>query len=776
MKKVSTFFRLHVLSCLSVLVIWGCTGTTAQSNNEDKLKIQEIISQMTLEEKAGQMTQVTLEVVSKGKDPFNIIQPLELDEAKLRNIIVEHKVGSILNCGGFAHTPQKWQDLISLMQEVATKETRLGIPILYGIDAIHGANYTDGATLFPQQIGLAATWNRELVEAGAKATAYETRASSIPWTFSPVLGLGKDPRWPRIWETFGEDPYLISEMGVAMINGFEGDNTADKFRVASCLKHYIGYSTPLSGKDRTPAWIPERQLLEYYVPSFEASIKAGAKTIMINSGEVNGVPVHGSYKLLTELLRDKLGFEGVAVTDWADIDYLHTRHRTADSQKEAVRQAIMAGVDMAMVPYNVEFTKHLIELVKEGAIPESRLDISVERILKLKMDLDLFEHPVMSFEDYPDFASTKHQQLALDAALESITLLKNNKDILPITKDKKVLITGPNANSMRSLNGGWSYNWQGSVTNDAIEAENTIKEAIENTLGKANTIFVPTITYNEKDVYSAENKSSFKKAVNAAKSVDYILLCLGENSYTEKPGDLESLVISENQIELAKEMAKTGKPIILILNEGRPRIIREIEEVSEAVLHAYLPGNKGGEAISQVLFGDYNPNGKLPYTYPRFENDIVPYYHKYTEQLPPSDGSVYQKSLFYPQWEFGFGLSYTTFEYTDLKVDKTELTSSETVKVEVTVRNTGKRDGKEVIQLYSSDLYASITPEVKRLRDFKKIEIKAGESQKVSFELPMNKLAFTGRKLNKQLEAGEFILSIGSEKVSINLKDSKTDI
>lgn len=730
--------------------------------------VESLLEQMTLEEKVGQMTQVTLEFVSKGEG-YKMEQPHHLDPEKLENVLVNHHVGSVLNCAGQPHTPERWHELISEIQDYAAK-TRLKIPVLYGIDAIHGVNYTIGATLYPQEVGLAASWNPELVKAAAKMTAYETRASGIPWTFSPTLDLGVNPEWPRLWESFGEDPYLMQVMGVAMTEGYQGDDVGHHERIAACLKHYIGYGAPVSGKDRTPAWIPENILREYFLPPFKAAIDAGALSIMINSGEVNGEAVHASHFLLTTLLRDELGFKGVAVTDWYDIWNLVERHHVAADRRTAVKMAIDAGVDMAMVPLDLEFSQHLVDLVNAGEISMERIDLSVRRILRMKKQLGLFDTPLTTPDAYPDFGSAKHRQLAYDLAAESITLLKNQNDLLPLNKATKILVAGPNAHSMRSLNGGWSYTWQGERTDEFTEAHMTLLEAVQDRFGKEQVNYVPGVQYKKTGAYHEDELIDLKALDAAARQADVLLLCVGENSYTEKPGDLKSMELSYNQQELVRAALATQKPVILVLNEGRPRIIGDTAEGLAAVLQIYLPGNSGGEALADVLMGKVNPSGKLPYTYPRHSNELVPYYHKYSEASPHNDGNEYAEPFFNPQWEFGYGLSYSSFEYDMLETDKASYALNDTIALSVNLSNTGSLPGKEVVQLYSSDLVASLTPSVKRLRAFDKVRLEAGEQRKIHFTLAVQDLAFVGNDMKWKVEAGAFELSVGKQKVQIRVE------
>lgn len=732
---------------------------------EISAKAEKLLGQMTLEEKVGQMTQATLDVIGEGENRYSSYEPFKLDKDLLKKAIKEYKIGSFLNtANNRALTKEKWYSIISEIQETNAKESRLNIPIIYGVDEIHGATYTAGATMFPQQIAQAASRNPPLVEKGAEITAYETRASGISWNFSPVLDLGMDPRFSRMWESFGEDPYLASVLGVAMIDGYEGkdNNIGHPEHVASSLKHFLGYHAVVSGKDRTPSYIPEDALREYHLPPFKAAVDAGAHTVMVNSGIINGIPVHANYDLLTNLLKEELGFEGLVVTDWADIENLHRRDRVAKSDKEAIKMAINAGIDMSMVPYEYErFFDNLMELVKEGEVKQERIDDAVRRILKVKIALNLFENPVTHYKNYPKFGSKEFEQASYDMAAEAITLLKNSENILPLKKDAKVLVTGPNANSMRTLNGAWTYSWQGEKTEEFAEGYNTILEAVQNEIGEKNVTFFPGVNYVMDENYYEDEKHQFEEAINAAEKADYILLCVGENTYTEKPGDLNDLYLSDNQTALAKELAATGKPVILILNEGRPRIISKFEEEMEVVIQTYLPGNFGGDALADILFGDVNPSGKLPYNYPRYPNALIPYIHKHSEEQTAAEGVYNYEADYNPQYSFGDGLSYTTFEVQDLKLDKTSITQTGEIKVEVKVTNTGSRAGKEVVELYTSDLYASgITPDVKRLRRFKKIELEPGETQVVSFSLNAQDLAYVNRDGKSIVEPGEFELMV----------------
>jgi len=709
-------------------------------------KVDALIAKMTLEEKVGQMTEVTLDVVSKSNASTH-----QLDPDKLKEAITKYHVGSILNVSGFAYDRKHWYEVISQIQDEAGKD-RLKIPVIYGIDAIHGVTYTLGSTLFPQEVAMAATFNRDIVHKAGEITAYETRASYIPWNYSPVLDLGKSPLWPRIYETFGEDPYLVKTMGASIITGYQGSNVGDKYHVAACMKHYLGYSYPLSGKDRTPAWIPDRYMREYFLPPFAEAVKAGAKTLMINSGEINGVPVHASKYMLTDVLRGELHFDGIAVTDWRDIQYLHDRHHIAATQKDAVMIAVNAGVDMSMVPYDYTFFTYLVELAKEGKVPMSRINEAVHRILKVKYELGLFERPVGNPDDYPKFGSDEFRNVSLQAATEAITLLKNNNNTLPLKKGIKVLVTGPTANTMRSLDGGWSYNWQGDLADKLAVGKNTILKAIEQKVGKDNVIYQPGASFDQ--------LQNVDETVNAAKTSDAIVLCLGELSYTENVGNIDDLSLPAAQTQLAVELAKTGKPIILVLAEGRPRIVTDAESHSAATIMNYLSGNEGGDALANILFGDANPSGRLSITYPRYANSLNNYYRKNLENGNPDDKHGYN-----PLYEFGTGLSYTTFSYSNLHINKTELMDGETLTASVEVKNTGSVEGKEAVLLYTSQMYASIAPDYKRLRAYDKVDLKPGETKTVTFKLTSKDLAFVNDVSKTVTEAGDFKIMIGDKSI-----------
>jgi beta-glucosidase len=762
--------RSMIRTTIAFACIWGAmlaTTATAQTKLDParEARINALMAKMSLEDKVGQMTQVTLDVVLKTGAAIDPANPVQIDPVKLKEALETYHVGSILNTAGHALSRDKWKELITSIEEEATQHTTLKIPVIYGIDAIHGDNYLLGSTLFPQEIGQAATFNPDLVEKAGEITAYETRAGYVPWNFSPVLDLGKSPLWPRMYETYGEDPYLCATMGAAAVKGYQGSvgvgdaSGIDKYHVAACMKHYLGYSYPLSGKDRTPAWIPDRYMREYFLPSFRAAVNAGARTVMVNSSEINGVPVHASKYLLTDVLRGELGFQGVIVTDWQDIKYLHDRHHIAPTQEDAVLLAINAGIDMSMVPYDYSFYNYLVDLVKEGKVSKERIDESVRRILRLKDELGLFTSPVPRAEDYPDFGSEAHRLVSLNAAEESITLLKNNGNILPLSRDAKVLVTGPTANTLRSVDGGWSYSWQGEV-DDYYGGSNhkTILKALQDKF--PNLTYVPGSTFD-----SLLNQDS---VVAAAGKADVILLCLGELSYAENPGNINDLNLPESQLKLTQALAKTGKPIVLILAEGRPRIVTKEDQLSNATLTVYYPGNEGGEALANILTGEVNPSGRLPFTYPRFANALVNYYRKNLENGNSDDQMGYS-----PLYAFGTGLSYTTFTYSNLKADKTELTENGSIRVSVDVRNAGQRAGKESVLLYSAQWYASITPDTKRLRAFQKISLDPGAQQTVTFTITPGDLSFINDEGKRVTEPGDFTLSVGDQTLHITYSSYK---
>ena len=786
-------------------------------------QVEAWLQKMTLEEKIGQMCELTIDVLQQRTNPFeglnmeNLkvadlqkilkkygiekefdlsggipdkdvmmkiymrIQGIEsqkgfqLSEAMLDSVIGKYKVGSILNVpNGKAQTVQKWQEIIKRIQEKSMEE--IGIPCIYGVDQIHGTTYTLGGTFFPQGVNMGATFNRELTRRGAEISAYETKAGSIPWTYAPVTDLGRDPRWPRMWENYGEDCYLNAEMGREAVLGYQGNDPKHigDNSVAACMKHYMGYGVPVSGKDRTPSSITEQDMREKHFAPYLEMVKNGALSVMVNSAMNNGLPFHANYELLTEWLKNDLNWDGMIVTDWADINNLYSRDHIAKDKKEAIKLAINAGIDMSMDPYDWKFCTLLKELVEEGEVPMSRIDDAVRRVLRLKYRLNLFEKPYYDLKDFPLFGSAEHAAAALKAAEESLVLLKNTDGILPLAKGKKILLTGPNANSMRSLNGGWSYTWQGSNAEDCSEPYNTILEAFTNKFGAENIIYEAGVTYNEKGNWWDENAPEIEKAVAAAAQADYIVACIGENSYCETPGNLTDLTLSENQRNLVKALAKTGKPIILVLNEGRPRIIADIEPLSKAVVNVMLPGNYGGDALANLVAGDSNFSGKMPYTYPKEINSLITYDYKPCEHIGKQmEGAYNYDAVVNVQWAFGYGLSYTTFAYSNLKVDKTSFTADDVLTFTVDVKNTGNRVGKESVLLFSSDLVASLTPDNRRLRAFDKVELQPGETKTVTLKVKGSDLAFVGYDGKWILEEGDFRMQVGDQVVGVACSQTK---
>ena len=741
---------------------------------ELEAKIENTLSKMTLDEKIGQMLQLNLDIFGK----YDAKGAWEMNETVLDTCISKYKVGSILNAPNRAATIEQWQRWIPLIQKKSMEY--MGIPDLYGLDQNHGSTYTQGGTLFPQPINIAASFNTELCRTGAEITAYESRASNCPWVFNPVVDLGRDPRWPRIYESFGEDAIVNARMVEAQIKGYQGDdpNHLGNYHVATSTKHYFSYGAPWSGKDRTPAYVSPQMLREKYFEPFRAAAMAGTLTMMVNSASINGVPVHASYEYLTKWLKEDLQWDGMLVTDWADINNLFQRERVAKDKKDAIRIAINAGIDMSMDPYSIDFFILLKELVQEGKVPMTRIDDAVRRILRVKYRLNLFEQPNTGGKGYEKFGSKEHADKALQAAEEGIVLLKNEDNILPLTPNAqrptpKILLTGPNANQMRCLNGGWSYTWQGSRAEDLSEKYNTIYEALCNKYGKDNVILEQGVTYKEEGQYYEENTPQIDKAVQAAAQADVIIAAIGENSYCETPGNLSDLWLSENQRNLVKELAKTGKPIVFVLNEGRPRLIADIEPLAKAVIDILLPGNYGGDALANLLAGDANFSAKMPYTYPREINSLNTYDYKVSEEMGTMTGAYNYDARVSLQWPFGYGLSYTTFEYSNLHVSPTTFTADDILTVTVDVKNTGSRAGKEAVLLYSSDLVASIVPDNRRLRDFIKVELQPGETQTVVFRLPAKSMAFVGADGRWTLEEGDFLLRIGRLTAPASCKATK---
>ena len=741
-----------------------------KSDPKIEAQVEQTLKKLTLEEKIGQMMELVTDLF--GANDKNGV--FYIDEHKTDSILSRYKIGSILNAPNTcAPTAKQWEKYIAQIQKISMK--RIGIPCVFGLDQNHGSTYTQGGTLFPQNINVAATFNREIARRSAEATAYETRAVSVPWTYSPTVDLGRDARWPRIWEDFGEDCYLSSEMGSSMVRGFQGEdpNHIDQYHISACMKHFMGYGVPWTGKDRTPAYISPFDLREKHFAPFLAGLQAGALTVMVNSASVNGMPMHANKEFLTGWLKEQTGWDGVLVTDWADINNLYTREMIAKDKKDALRIAINAGIDMIMEPYSCDACGYLIELVKEGKIPMSRIDDACRRVLRMKYRLDLFKNPTQKLKNYPKFGGEEFAKLALEGATESMVLLKNEKlqdgnPVLPLAKGKKILLTGPNANQMRCLDGGWSYTWQGHRTDEFAGKYNTIYEAFCNQYGKENVVLNQGVTYNETGKYWEENEPQIQGAVDAAKNVDVIVACIGENSYTETPGNLTDLWLSENQRNLVKELSKTGKPVVLVLNEGRPRLIADIEPLAHGIIDILIPGNMGGDALVNLVSGKSNFSGKMPYTYPKEINSLANYDFKKSEEVGTMEGAYDYNAKITQQWGFGHGLSYTSYKYSNLKVSQSDFRHGDIIKVSVDVKNTGKVAGKESVLLFSSDLIASMVPDGRRLRAFDKIELQPGETKTVTFNLNADDLAFVGYDGKWVLEEGDFKLMIADQSADIH--------
>ncbi len=757
------------------LALCGASGAAAVSpaiprDARLEQRVDSVLAKMTLDEKIGQMTELAIDVLGTGTG-----NDFVLDEAKLRDIVSKYKIGSFLNAPGpIALSPQKWNEIIARINRVSIEV--MGIPTIYGLDQNHGTTYTLGGTLFPQNINIGASFNPTLSHDAAVITAYETRASNCPWTYSPTVDMARDPRWPRVWENYGEDPLVNAVMGAAAVRGFQGPdpNHIGRDFIATSTKHYMGYSMARTGKDRTPAYISMQDLREKCFEPFKACVEAGTLTIMANSGSINGMPVHASRELLTGWLKEDLNWDGMIVTDWADINNLYTRERVAADKKEAIKIAINAGIDMTMEPYDTSFCTLLRELVEEGEVPMSRIDDAARRVIRLKMRLGLFDLPDTYLASYPKFGCKEFAATALRAAEESEILLKNTDNILPLEKNTKILLTGPNANSMRCLNGGWSYTWQGHLADRFAGQYNTIYEALCNKFGKKNVTLEQGVTYKPEGKYDEENEPEIEKAVAAAAGVDVIVACIGENSYCETPGNLSDLALSENQRSLVKALAATGKPVVLILNEGRPRLVSDIEPLAKAIVNILLPGNYGGDALANILAGDANPSARMPYTYPRHQAELTTYDYRVSEEMDKMEGAYDYDAVVSVQWPFGYGQSYTTFEYSNLRVDKSSFTADDTLTFTVDVANTGKRVGKEAVMLFSSDLVASLTPENRRLRAFDKIELKPGEKKTVSLAVPASALAFVGYDGHWTLEKGDFRIQAGNQTVNVNCTATHT--
>ena len=740
-----------------------------KSDPKIEAQVEQTLKKLTLEEKIGQMMELVSDLF--GANDKNGV--FHINEHKTDSILSRYKIGSILNAPNTcAPTPKQWEKYIEQIQKISMK--RIGIPCVFGLDQNHGSTYTQGGTLFPQNINVAATFNREIARRSAEATAYETRAVSVPWTFSPTVDLGRDARWPRIWEDFGEDCYLSSEMCKAMVHGFQGENpnNIDQYHIATSMKHFMGYGVPWTGKDRTPAYISPADLREKHFAPFLAGLQAGALTVMVNSASVNGMPMHANKEILTGWLKEETGWDGVLITDWADINSLYTREMVAKDKKDALRIAINAGIDMIMEPYSCDACGYLVELVKEGKIPMSRIDDACRRVLRMKYRLDLFKNPTQKLKNYPKFGGEEFAKLALEGATESMVLLKNEGNILPLQYGKKILLTGPNANQMRCLDGGWSYTWQGHRTDEFAGKYNTIYEAFCNEYGKENVILNQGVTYNEKGKYWEENEPQIQGAVAAAKDADVIVACIGENSYTETPGNLTDLWLSENQRNLVKALAQTGKPVILVLNEGRPRLIADIEPLAQGIIDILIPGNMGGDALVNLVSGKSNFSGKMPYTYPKEINSLANYDFKKSEEVRTMEGAYDYNAKITQQWGFGYGLSYTSYKYSNLKVSQSDFCHGDIIKVSVDVKNTGKVAGKESVLLFSRDLIASMVPDGRRLRAFDKIYLQPGETKTVTFDLKADDLAFVGYDGKWRLEEGDFKLMIADQKAYIHCTDT----
>lgn len=764
MKKI-----LLSISLLALAYTASANVPVIKSDPKIEAQVEQTLKKLTLEEKIGQMMELVTDLF--GANDKNGV--FYIDEHKTDSILSRYKIGSILNAPNTcAPTAKQWEKYIAQIQKISMK--RIGIPCVFGLDQNHGSTYTQGGTLFPQNINVAATFNREVARRSAEATAYETRAVSIPWTYSPTVDLGRDARWPRIWENFGEDCYLSSEMGKAMVYGFQGEdpNNIDQYHIATSMKHFMGYGVPWTGKDRTPAYISPADLREKHFAPFLAGLQAGALTVMVNSASVNGVPMHANKEFLTGWLKEETGWDGVLITDWADINNLYTREMVAKDKKDALRIAINAGIDMIMEPYSCDACGYLVELVKEGKIPMSRIDDACRRVLRMKYRLDLFKNPTQKLKNYPKFGGEEFAKLALEGATESMVLLKNEGNILPLQHGKKILLTGPNANQMRCLNGGWSYTWQGHRADEFAGKYNTIYEAFCNEYGKENVILNQGVTYNEKGKYWEENEPQIQEAVAAAKDADVIVACIGENSYTETPGNLTDLWLSENQRNLVKALAQTGKPVILVLNEGRPRLIADIEPLAQGIINILIPGNMGGDALANLVSGKSNFSGKMPYTYPKEINSLANYDFKKSEEVGTMEGAYDYNAKITQQWGFGYGLSYTSYKYSNLKVSQSDFRHGDIIKVSVDVKNTGKVAGKESVLLFSSDLIASVVPDGRRLRAFDKVELQPGETKTMTFELKADDLAFVGWNGKWRLEEGDFKLMIADQSADIHCTDT----
>ena len=762
-----------IISCVFALGAVAASAAAPKAIPTDRnieKRVEQTLRRMTLDEKIGQMTELSIDVLGSWQNG-----EFQFDPQKLHDAIAVYKVGSILNAPGAptAQTPEKWQQLIRQVQELSMKE--IGIPCIYGLDQNHGTTYTLGGVLFPQNINVGASFDPDMAHRIAEITAYETRAANCPWTYSPNVDLTRDPRWSRVWENFGEDPLLNSVMGVQMVKGFQGTNpnVVDQYHVGTSVKHYLGYGAARTGKDRTPAYIAPSDIREKYFAPFKACAEAGALTIMVNSGSINNLPLHADPTILTQWLKKDLGWDGVLLTDWADINNLFSREYIAADKKEAIAMAINAGIDMSMDPYDTNFCTLLKEAVQEKKVPMSRIDDAVRRVLRLKYRLGLFDTPNTDLKDYPEFGGAAHRAVALKAAEESEVLLKNKNGILPLSKGVKILVTGPNANSMRCLNGGWSYSWQGHIADQYADEYNTLYEALANKFGADNVSLEQGVTYKQDGLWHEENAPEIEKAVAAAQNADVIVACVGENSYCETPGNLSDLALSTNQRDLVKALASTGKPIILVLNEGRPRLISDIEPLADAVIDILLPGNFGADALANIIAGDANPSAKMPYTYPRHSADLTTYDYRVSEEVDRMEGAYDYDAVISVQWPFGYGQSYTTFDYGNMTCSRPTFGPADTLTFSVDVTNAGTRAGKETVMLFSRDMVASLTPENRRLRGFEKVELLPGETRTVSISIPASDLAFVGHDGKWRLEKGLFRMQMGTQTLPITCSDTK---
>lgn len=772
MKRVKLLISTLMLAVTSLSATAQEVAPAIARDSKIERRVEKILKDMTLEEKVGQMAELGIDMFGNSVTGVANDKKFILKEDVLNAVAEKYKFGSVLNAPGKALTAEEWNTLIAKINEVSIKHT--GLPTLYGIDAIHGATYTWASPLFPQEVNAAASFNRSLVRQMAEMTAYEVRASNIAWTYSPTLDLGRKASWPRQWESFSEDAYLTAEMAREMVLGYQGDdpNHIDEYHIASCPKHYMAYGMTNSGQDRTPAYVSIAELREKHFAPFKAAIEAGALSIMVNSASVNGIPTHADYELLTVWLKEGLNWDGMIVTDWADIVNLYTREKIAVDYKDAIRLSINAGVDMSMIPYDVNFCPLLIELVNEGKVSMERIDDAARRIIRMKIRLGLLDRPNTYLEEYPKFQGEEIREACYTAATESITLLKNNNNTLPLSADTRILVAGPNANRMRPLCGGWSYSWQGDIVDKVLPNGTTFFDAIR-AIGGENVSYVAGVEYAEKGHFADECNVNIEAAVETARDVDVVVLCIGENSYCETPGNITEMALSPNQQQLAKALIATGKPVVIVLNEGRGRIISSFVDDTAAVLHTYLPGTEGARALADILYGNVNPSGKLPYTYQKYSNAMTTYDHKVSESVGTMEGAYDYNAVVAVQWAFGYGLSYTDYEYSNLRViEGKEFKAGDTIRIAVDVKNVGERAGKESVLLFINDDVASIVPDARRLRDFEKVDIAAGESKAVEFEVKAVELALAANDGKWHLEEGTFTIQCGNLTESITCTET----